>query len=81
MMGMLKSVIDNSALRKVAWFPKLYNTAARLSGHFAQRWPGAGIWLVRYPFSFGMVWTLDPNRLYSPKGFGLGILMAELWPF
>ena len=28
-----------------------------------------------------MVWTLDPHRLYPPKGFGQGLLTAEIWPF
>ena len=52
-----------------------------LCGDFSHRWPGAGIWFLRYPCSLAMVWTLDPSRLYIPKGFGLSLITAGMCPF
>ena len=49
-----------------------------LSGSFSVGWAKAGIAIVRDPDDWGMVGTLDPSALHTPKGFGLGPLTAEI---
>ena len=37
--------------------------------------------ILRDPDQEGMVGTLYPSALHTPKGFGMGPLMAEIWAF
>ena len=49
-----------------------------LSGGFSIGWAKAGMTILRDPDQEGIVWTLYLSALYTPKGFGLGPLMAEI---
>ena len=51
---------------------------ARLSDGFSVGWAKAGMAILRDPDQKGMVGTLYPSTLHTPKGFGLGPLMAEI---
>ena len=61
-----KKISEKQALRKQSY------------GSFSVGWAKAGIAIVRDPDDWGMVGTLDPSALHTPKGFGLGPLTAEI---
>ena len=52
-----------------------------LSGGFSVGWAKAGMATLRDPDQKGMVGTLYSSAHHTPKGFGLGPLMAEIWAF
>ena len=52
-----------------------------LSGSFPLGWTKAGMTIVRDPDHKGMIGTHYQSPLHTPKGFGLGPLMAEIWAF
>ena len=52
-----------------------------LSGHFSLDGTKSKIAIVWDHDGMGMVGTLDINVLRTQKGFGLRLLMAEIWPF
>ena len=47
-----------------------HESSCLLSGGFSVGWPVAGMGMVTDPDQFGMIGTLDPNVLHTPKGFG-----------
>ena len=60
---------------------KSYASFVLLSGHFSLGGTKSKIAIVSNHDALGMVGTLDINDLWTPKGFSLGPLTAELWPF
>ena len=52
-----------------------------LSDSFSIGWAKAGMANLRDPDQKGIVGTLYPSALHTPKCFGLGPLTAEIWAF
>ena len=55
-----------------------HESSCLLSGGFSVGWAKAGMAPLRDPDQKGMVGTLYPSALHTPKGLGLGPLMAEI---